>query len=388
MNRFKCLSSIITCLVGFIYFAISVDGSAQTQNPSQLIFSLESVRSQSVLGPFRFRTGYLMKTGSGVFKLQVLANRTFKAKGVVTGKSYGVYELILGRIIELGDAMFTITDIKYTKTTTSRQNKKTAYRRSSSTRKRSVLPATSSTITVGIEYKPFSSTFYDWKIKGAESGTSTSIDRQSVAVLFSKGKLFCRAGVITEAEWDETVSGSVGSYQNVEITDGSGWWISLGGKYPLFNEGRWRADVDGAVSYRKEKFSLKYGSSHLASVTQTLSTNSTSVVTTNIVNNYEFTPYERDADLTEILLSVGASLTYETPSWWMYAGLSAEPFSDTDFSSSVSTGDGSNYDVEFERTHPVNAYIGAGRIMLGFRFYLQGRVGSENAVRMGIERRF
>jgi len=369
---------MVTGLACVLAWVVATSCFAEAPSPP-VAFRLESIRTKTVIGPFRFNTGFLINTGSGKFKLQVLGKRTFRATGLATGRTYGVYELVPGRIIELGDALFTIVDIKYAGEAAQSATEISAAKSAS--------PGATAAIIMGVEMAPFSSTYHDWKIKESESGNSSAIDRKSLALVFRRGNFFCRAGFVMDAEWDETVAGDESKYQNLKIVDGRGWWVSLGGKYPLFREGRWRAEAEGALSYREEEYSLKYGASRLVSVSETVSTNASSGVTTNILNTYDYSDYKRNADLTETLLSVGASLTYEMPSCWMFAGLTAIPFSDTDLNGSIEV-DGAGYEMEFERTHPVMVHAGAGAGILGFRCHLEGRVGSEMAVRIGVERGF
>jgi hypothetical protein len=130
-----------------------------------------------------------------------------------------------------------------------------------------------------------------------------------------------------------------------------------------------------------EDLSLEYGAWEVSSVVNTAVTNGATNVTTT--TNYDYKNYDEDATLTETIVALGASLSYNAPVWFMYAGLKALPWSDSSLDATIVNGS-SKFDITFERNDPVMAYGGGGFIIKGVKFYLEVEGGGVTAARLGL----
>jgi len=339
---------------------------------AQQTFTLKGVRSSRDYGPFAFRHGALLKLESGVFKINLLADRrAFSLVDTDTGLAYGVYELVLGRMIDIGDVLFTITGI-------------TAPPAPAATGQ-AATPSLLDDTEFGIELTLLNQTAYDWEING-ESGGDHTIERGAVALKARKGLVTLQLGLTTNAEWDHTIAGDGDIFENAEMTDGTGWFAAVGLRVRVFEEGRWSGIVHGEAFHRREELSLKYGAWEIESITSVTDTNALTN-TVIVTENRRYNNHDETATLTETLVSVGVQLAYTAPAWGLYAGLRALPWSDTSLDA-VITSDNKRYKITFERKDPVMAYGGIGVTIMDIRTYIEVEGGGEMAVRLGLARAF
>lgn len=338
---------------------------------AQQTFTLKGVRSGQDYGSFAFRHGTLLKLESGVFKLNILADgRAFSLLDTETGLAYGVYELVLGRMIDIGDVLFTITSVKAAPTQPMTASAAT--------------PSLLNDTEFAIELTLLHQTAYDWEINGA-SGGDADIERSGATLKARKGVVTLQLGLTTDAEWNHTIAGDGETFENAQITDGTGFFAALGLRIPVFTEGRWSGIVHGQASYRREELSLQYGAWERESITTVTGPETNAVTNTTSVLSHS--DYDDTATLTETLVSVGIELAYTAPVWSLYAGLRALPFSDTTLDA-VITSDDQRFEITFERKDPVMAYGGVGLKIMDIRTYLEVEGGGETAVRLGLSRAF
>ncbi len=334
---------------------------------AQQTFTLRGVRSSQDYGPFTFRHGGLLKLESGEFKLNILADgRAFTLVDTETGLAYGVYELVLGRMIDIGDVLFIITTISAPPPSMAAQPPAPSF-----------LDDTEFAVELTLLHK----TAYDWEINGA-SGGDHEVERGAAALKVRKGIVTMDLGLTTDAEWDHTIAGDGDSFENAGMDDGTGWFAAVGLRVPVFKEGRWSGIVHGEAFYRREELSLQYGAWEIESITTITDTNA---VTNAVVvtENRQYNNYDETATLTETLVSIGIELCYNAPAWSWYAGLRALPWSDTSLDAVIRSDD-RRYDITFERKDPIMAYGGIGVTVMGIRTYIEAEGGGETSVRLGL----
>jgi hypothetical protein len=338
-------------------------------------YKLKAVQSGETYGPFAYKANTYIKVESGIFKLNIISGRTFKLMASDSRKSYGVYELVPGRIIDVGDTLFTITDIRASRPPA------TAAASRSTTARYGAPPTTSvfANTALGLEYEFLDSVGYDWTLNAANGAGEKNIDRNSISLRVRHNYLTGRLGLVTSSEWDHSLAGSSNTFQNASIEEGTGWFAGVGVNIPVFADGGWKANIFGELSYRQEELSLEYGEQAFSSTT---STNGVSNIVTTVTSQ-STEAHSEDATLTEMLAVVGASVSYESDFWFIYGGIKALPWSDTDLDAIIVT-DGSRYTFEFERTDPVMGYGGVGFIIAGTKCYLEAEGGGETAVRIGL----
>jgi len=355
--------------------ALSVALLAQAATAATTTFYLQGVRSRAKFGPFTFKTGASVKVESGLFKLNLVGDRSFRLISSDTGKTYGVYELVPGRMIDVGDVLFTITNIKTRKSP------------ADGVPVRALGPAAARPsfldgMTLGLELELLNTVPYKWEIDGAEGDSEEDMERTSATLLFQKSFLTASLGLVTSAEWDNTIAGDGSTFENATVEEGRGWIVGVGVDVPVFGEGRWKGSVFGEASYRQEALSLQYGAWEIESIVSTTVTNGASNVVTT-TTNLDYVNHDKDATLTEVLVMVGADIVYQAPHWFIYAGLKALPWADTSLDATIVAGS-NKFEIEFERKDPVMGYGGVGFIVAGTKCYVEAEGGGETAVRLGL----
>jgi len=364
------MASILFCVFSMLSCSASAAGGGSG-------FKLRSVQSKELFGPFAFRSGAFLKLESGAFKLNIISGRSFELIDPGSGEKFGVYEFVPGRMIDIGDTLFTITDIKSVKISSNTASGSGNTQLQYSAKKKSFFDDTA----FGLELDLINNTKYDWKINGAGGDSDETLERRSASFIFSKDFINARLGLITSSEWDNTIAGDGTNFENATMKKGTGWFAGLGIKVPVFKEGRWEGDIFGEVTYSKEDLSLQYGAWEVDSVVSSTVTNGSTNVTTT--TNYDYNNYDEDATLTETLVMLGASISYEAPVWFIYAGLKTLPWNDSSLDA-VIVSDNNKFELTFERNDPVMAYGGGGFILKGLKCYVEIEGGGVNAIRLGV----
>ncbi len=355
-----------------LVIALSVIAGPWVQAASaETTFRLQGVRSQETYGPFTFKTGKSIKIESGVFRLTVVSGRAFRLTSSDTDKTYGIYELVPERMIDIGDVLFTITGITTTKPPADALGV-TALGPAPAP------PSFFAGMTIGLEVELLNAVPYKWEINDAAGEEEEDMERTSATLRFQKSFLTARLGLVTAADWDNTIAGDGSTFENATLEEGTGWIVGMGVDVPVFREGRWKGSVFGEASYRQEELSLQYGAWELDTVSTTITNGAT-----NVVQNYDYINHDENATLTEMLVTVGADIIYQAPHWFIYAGLKALPWADTSLDAEVVSG-ANKFKIEFERKDPVMAYGGLGFIIAGTKCYVEAEGGGETAVRLGL----
>jgi hypothetical protein len=336
-------------------------------------FNLQALQSGDVYGPFAFKTGTAVKLESGMFALEVIADKSFVLVAEGSGTRYGVYELVPGRMIDVGNQLFTITKIKEPELPGS------ASAAGIVPLQVGEKPSLFDDFAFGVQMDLLNHTKYDWDINGANGGDA-NMERISAELKFRKDFVTARFGLIMSSDWDKTIKGDGTNFEDASLEDGAGWFGALGMEFPIFKEGRWEGKLFGEASYSRESLSLKYGSWQIDSVVTTVTNGATNVTTTT---NYDYRNHDEDATLTETMVMLGASLSYEAPVWFMYAGGKVLPWVDTSLDADIKNGS-NTFSLEFDRTDPVMVYGGAGVVVKGVRCYLEVEGGGVTAVRLGL----
>jgi hypothetical protein len=353
-----------------------------SQAVGNTLFKLEALRSGTRFGPFAFQNGAPVRTDTGVFRLDLRQGNAFTLVSTADASHvYGVYELTVGRIIEVGDGVFTIVDVV-----------------ESPVRQPTGLPPATATATdfwkgyfVGAEIDLFSSVIYDWKADGLTDGKAKTLDRNAMALVLGRGVFAAKFGIVTGAEWDHRIVGNAASFQNATLDQGRGWFVALGTRIPIFQQGHWQAHVTGDVAYRQEDYQLGYSTVSISGVTSTFATNITQGVTNiqpvSVTTNLQFAAIERDASLTETSLRVGVDLVYAREFWSAHAAIHVFPVLETELEAGIRTIE-ETIDLEFERAHPIVISGGLSADILGVQWSLEGDVGSETTLRVGVRKTF
>ncbi len=380
----KITAYILLCMLAF-RVACAADASHQMRT-----FFLEGVRTGRLYGPFSFQTGTILQLDTGNFRLDVLsAAGSFILTEQRSGTVFGVYELIQGRMIDAGYQIFTITRVT---------SKPLPHRQSPDHLRSSrqhgpayYAPYHQAPYRVGITIDLVNQIAYDWKLDKKDASSARYVERRGGTVSFSRGILTVHGGVLVDAKWQETVRDPGNAFEEGSLSNGTGWKAGLSLLIPVFSDGGWSASIGGSVDYQRETFDLEYGQWQTIHFNDISSTNDTSNGVTNgvpedvapTIPGERFIRQNRSATLSETIVNLTARLDYTAPGWFVFAGLKAVPWSDTDLQAIIDIDD-QRIPLSFERRHPFSAYAGAGFTYQDVHSYLEFEAGGVNAIRLGV----
>ena len=351
-------------------------------------FRLQAARSQRAFGPFSYINGARIRLETGDYQLAIRDGQHFRLVDPVRNVSFGDYKLVLGRMIDVDETLFTIAAITDAGTPRGPSMVAATAAGTRIPEKRGGVAGTRIPVTIGGGYDQ-SATSYRWEANGKQRGSAHDIERARWGAWLSRDWWSIRGGISTDVSWNHTIAGDGATFQEATLDSGSGWWVGADVIYPFFDAGRWSADALGAFSYSSEEMTLSYSqlTSRQASREELVegSTNETVQVSyTELL--YQDTANE--ATLQEWLIQVGATLTYTTERWMLYGGVNIDLATEAELSATIKTSS-TVYELDVEREHPITLW-GGGKVTLGTatRVLLEGRAGSSTGIRIGIEREF
>lgn len=362
-------------------------------------FYLEGVRSGRLHGPFTFTTGTAVNLETGTFRLDVLsAAGNFILTEERTGTVFGVYELVPGRMIDAGYQLFTITRLS---STTLRPGtipaRPPVAPGSAPPRPRSATAGSAlfaHDYKVGIVADLIHQIAYEAKIDGQEGARAKYIERRGATLFAARGILTLTAGLLADVKWQETIDDPAGRFEQGTLASGTGWTASMQLRVPAWADGRWSASLGGGVHYQREAFDLEYGSWETVRIDSPITTNDVPNDPTNGLTNgvpedlapvpvEQFVRHSRTATLSETWVSLTARLDYTAPTWFVFGGLRALPWVETDLSAAIEI-DNQRIPLSFKRRDPFSGYAGAGFSYQDIHSYVEFEAGGVNALRIGI----
>lgn len=408
-----------------------------------MVFSLESAKNARVYGPFEYENGKRVILGDEAYRVGVPEERRVTFASEATGAVLGPYDLVDGRLVKIGDSMYTVLDVREVATAAEAPaapvpqpapeppaaavppavpvvipprppeppapiDVKVAPEpvRPSPLREpapvaepaagpvvRAVPPPAAPrppptaplprSASVGISVP--STAEYDWTIEGLPGTTATSIRRNAMFLGASRGGAAVEVGFVYDAEAEDTVpAGSGALFDDVELKDGQGWWVTLRYGFDAWRRGTWALHLSGDGTFRRETYALRYGAwSSSQTVVGTVASNNAQVVQTS----WRYADEETDAVLLETFARAAVELRHTVGQWDMWAGARALAVANGDVSGDVTDANG-DHKIELERTAVVNGAAGFGRTRAGMRWFAEVEAGGDMDLRAGLQRRF
>ncbi len=224
---------------------------------------------------------------------------------------------------------------------------------------------------------------YDYKVSGIGS-TEAEISRNSIAVKFKVMPFTLELGKVFSAEWSGEVSGTNSPFQNLNLSNGSGWWWDLKYKHLLWEKDGWLFAATADGSYRKEDYDLSYGIwQDKQIVIPPAGTNSEATIA--VIKDLASTT--QPAVFTETMFKLGLALAYKADYWGCWATTDFIAYNSADIESTINTAEGS-YTIDVERTDPFIFTLGASIKRHGVNWFSTISLAGESAIRFGVNYKF
>jgi len=360
-------------------------------------FRLETMDRSRTYGPFELGSGRNVFIGGKAFTVRVAAGKKIEFVSPDADQVFGPFDFVAGRIVELGKDHYTLIDIRKIPAPKGKTPPVQPVNPSAPAQKvkptKPVEPSSQQASpvkgrpipvehregqgSIGAQLGLVDITLYDAEVGDTLSKSDTTIERQSLSIFLDRGPIKLQAGLTFNGEWSETASEPGLGFEDAELVDGQGWWLSARYAHDLYRDNEWRVNAYAEVSYRSEDYSLEYGQ-WVNTQLYLPGTNGAG----GIESVVEFRDSESDVTLSEFGLRLGAGIAYDSARWWCFGGLDVVALEETDVDGGISSGE-ERHNVELDRSLPVNATGGVGIKAGDYRFFIEGRAGGDLQVSLG-----
>jgi hypothetical protein len=225
---------------------------------------------------------------------------------------------------------------------------------------------------------------YDYSLSSVDGSTDAEISRNSMAVKFKIMPFTLELGTVLRADWTGEVTGPNLPFQNLDLSNGSGWWWDIKYRHPLWTKERWLLSATADGSYRKEDYDLTYGEWVDTQVVLPPEGTNTEVTVETIKDLAATT---QAAVFTEKIFKLGLTLSYKAESWGCWAAADVIAYHSADIESKISTEQG-DYTINVERTDPFIFTFGASIKKAGVNWFSTVNLAGESAIRFGANYKF
>jgi hypothetical protein len=192
-------------------------------------------------------------------------------------------------------------------------------------------------------------------------------------------------GFVYDARIDETADGATELFDDVQVRNGSGWWLKAAGTIPLYRHpDGWFADLHGDVLYRSEEYDLSYDA-WLSESVEIASSDTNGA--TESVTLWQYGRFAETVSLSELAASLEGRLGYRRGQTSVYAGLSAQAYSEVDIDADVVSAEGT-FEMDMERSKSATVTTGATVPFAGLLWFAELEWGSAERIGVGCRRSF
>ena len=243
--------------------------------------------------------------------------------------------------------------------------------------------AFSDRLGISIDISALEKVTYDYKVSDFGS-TEAEISRNSMSVRVEVMPFTLELGKVFRADWSGQVSGTNLPFQNIDLSNGSGWWWDLNYRHPLWTNDSWLLSATADGSYRKEDYDLSYGALKDTQINIPPEGTNTEATVKTI---QALAATTQPAVFTEKILKLGLTLSYKDDSWGCWAAADVIAYHTADIESKIATAQG-DYTIDVERTDPFIFTLGASMQKAGINWFSTISLAGESAIRFGANYKF
>jgi hypothetical protein len=347
-------------------------------------FSLAAVRTAERYGPFELRVDATVGAGGIACRIASVAGdrATFVRTG--SGERFGPYQIVEGRMIELGRQVFTVVDVVRGGSAPGPlpavapppppavppvDGRPPPPPPRPDEAPRPVLPDPDPGLRVSAWLDTLQSTPLSWRV-----GEGRRRDSELERTRFGVGTFW--DGWVTEADLAMSVSGgSIASqdagFSRASIDGGSGWRLAAGYRRPMLADRGWEVSAGAGVVWQHDEVDVS------SAVLVSSGTNS------NGVPEYVYRNATASLTLDEYALWLDAAVAYRTGPWEFRGALAVVPFNRVEVGGLLQDGAGAALPVEASRALPVGGSVELRYRLPGWQFFGELALGTEQYLRLG-----
>lgn len=375
-------------------------------------FWLSETISGTLSGPFISQPGSRISLGGSEWIILAARPGQILFSDAQSQKTYGPYDLVLQRIIDLGDKAYSFAKIQplssaQTATAPATPSPSASSANTTSTLERpkrwtpNPLPSTNpadhvqkprafsleavtrpSSVFVWLE--PSREVQYDWDIGPYTGNEGTSIEMKRLGLGANWKNFFGEIGFISDAQSASTLVPNGTLLSDLSLSDGSGLSLKGGYRYAFVIDGKWHGHLGASFAYEKKDFDL-----HATLFTRHGAPTPEPGVEVNpddpkTTASYTFESFQESTSMDELAFAVAGGIDYTTWYWGVQLILAINLYSDSDFSGSI-TVQNQTYNLSADPTHPIIAEVSGWYAPMDEFFLLGGlSIGTETTFRVGI----
>jgi hypothetical protein len=364
-------------------------------------FLLEHARTRARYGPFEAREGEVAKIGGADYRIGIEGTSQLVFVPLAApGRTYGPLDFVAGRMVEIGDAFYTLVDpvdpgaaafpggtaaVRRTGTGDSRPppvpppvvSEVDALSGSSRTvPKRPMLPPPDPGLRTCLGVEPFHRIPCKWKIGGKEAKTA-DLDFSSIGANSTWNGWTLDLAFLFDAKAGGIVPDGL-ALGAASVDDGSGWRIGGGYEHPLLRDGPW--EVTGGIRLYYMSLDVDLSSRTLDVDPSLASTNALGEVVAGVAV-YKDSKVSTTFSEWGVWLDFGASWRYGE--WLFKAGISIAPATEATLDAGLPGPGDFTYSVDPRRRLPLEGSVGVEWGRGRWRYFGTAVLGSDTSLRLG-----
>ena len=381
------------------------------------MFWLTETITGTTAGPFVNKPGNRVRASGREWTILAAQPGKILFSDPVAQKYYGPYDLVLQRIVELGDAAFSFSRIepfqgddpsadiasrtspapRVREPTIERPQRWEPDRLPGTNPAEHVKKASAFSLDALVRpaaaaawFEPFREVKYDWSVGdyAGSGGAKTETTRYGVSGtwrnFFAEGSLVSGGETTSSLVPDGTLLSDLG------LSNGSGYALRGGYLYSFVIDGNWNGNLGGILSYEKTEYDMHataYTSQGVVvapAAAEAAGAQEGDATTTA----YAFERFEESVEMDELALTFAGGIDYTSEFWGVGLYFTLDLYTDTGFSGSVAVRD-ETFDLSADRTHPIGVSL-AGWYS-PFADYLvsaSASTGAETSIRLGFGKFF
>ena len=384
---------------------------------SYAMFWLTETITGTTAGPFVNKPGNRVRASGREWTILAAQPGKILFSDPVAQKYYGPYDLVLQRIVELGDAAFSFSRIEPFRgddpsaDIASRTSPAPRVREPTIERPRrwepDRLPGTNPAEHVkkasafsldalvrpaaaAAWFEPFREVKYDWSVGDytGSGGAKTETTRYGVSGTWRN--FFVEGGLVSGGETTSTLVPDGTLLSDLGLSNGSGYALRGGYLYSFVIDGNWNGNLGGILSYEKTEYDMHataYTSQGVVvapAASEAAGTQEEGATTTA----YTFEHFEEPVEMDELALTFAGGIDYTSWAWGIGLYFTLDLYTDTGFSGSVAVRD-ETFDLSADRTHPIGvALAGWCGLFDDYIVSASASTGAETSIRLGFGKFF
>lgn len=388
----------IVALTAATWLMPSLSTAQQTPGAASR-FTLAETRTGAVSGPYTLYNGARIRVGGELFKIIIDGDRRVSFVSE-TGEKYGPYQPVPGRIMQIGNAMYSFNRQGASAQTATRPRepakeapiaefaplppKPEPIAIPDETPRRSVtplnlpsLPDADSPLAWKAWFAPVDNTPLKWEVESFK-GKSADFKRKTLGAGLSYDSWFGEAAYSFSGESPAMIPDGLG-LSGTSIDDASGWSFGIGYKRPFLKEGGWTASAGLFGRIRQDK-----GDARATSFVSTGEADTNNAE--NVVSSYA--EQKSSVKISEKTLRLDFDLSYGYGRFCGYAGLRLQPVSSVSVSGHIPSGD-EKLKLSAKHDDAIGFSCGSSySFSNSLNIFAELEMGIETRLRLGLSRSF